>query len=698
MQSLKKRVSGVALLTAITLLTLLILPSCDVKSPTAPSWDVELNLPLLDSTYTLLDIVEKDTTILSPDYTRDGLLVYSTIEDVEKIEVSDKLSVDGFQTSSSKEIGTISIDGDSSQASVGFDWSQQGLAPGNSVPVLAENNRSVTSNLAEIDQFQSAIFENGIINVQIKNNFTQHVTITINGITIKNSAAPSEVVATSSSQLVIPPNGSGSFPAIPISKTVTVKNQLTFQTIISISGSNGNLVTIPQNAFIVTAKFENLEVKEARAKIPVQNPVVIDSSIFIESDSPKPTKIKFVKIDQGSLNIVMNNNLDVDASIKLEIPNLKNPSGVAYSVTRDVARKATNFKFVDNASLSNYTIESLTAVATNEIKYKVTFTTKSSSDFRTLKSSDDFEANIDFSSLTIKEFEGVVKPTALDETRSAVSLDAKDLATKFGFTQINFNKPVLELRMRPSTGSVLNFQITGRLEAQNSKGEKSFLFLNKNTMSDTIITQTDTVITLNADSVSNFFKRFSQLPDSIIVYAGGTLNPKYQTVSVTNQSYVTGRSRIEFPLDIGISAGQFTDSIEVEFDQAQIDEMNNLNNLDMSLILTNGLPVSINFTGKVYDSTNTFLMYFPPKYSTQDTVMVVPGGVTNTNGVVTTKTINEVKVKLEKAEVQKFTKAKYMRILIKINTSRTNNSPVKFRTKDDIRIKGFGGVNYRIKP
>jgi hypothetical protein len=682
----------------VVISVLILLPSCDVKSPTAPSWDIELNLPLIDSTYSVLDMVKRDTTMLSPDYTRDGLLVYSTIKEVENIEVSDKLNVDGFLTNSSKEIGTITLQGDSVEASVGFDWTQQNLTPGTQVPILAESNRPVNSNFSEITQFQTAIFEQGAITIEIKNNFTQHVTLTIDGIAIKNIASPNEIIAQSTTQLVIPPNSTRSFTNIPLNSGVIVKNQLKFETTVSMSGSNGNLVTVPQNSFSVNAKFDDLQVTEARAKIPAQNPVVIDSSFFIEADSPKPTKIKVAKIDQGILNILMDNNLDVDASIKLEIPNLKNPAGTSYTLTRDVNRKIVNFKFVDNLSLSDYSIISLNNIPTNEIIYKVTFTTKSSTDFRDIKSSDYFEAKIDFSSLVIKEFDGIVKPTNLDVVRSAIALDAKDLETKFSFTQLNFNKPVLELRLKPSTGSILNFQISGRLEGQNSLGEKSFLFLNKNTMSDTIITQTDSIITLNPDSVSNFFKRFTKLPDSIIVYSGGILNPKYQQVLVTNTSFVTGNTRLEFPLDIGISGGQFKDSIDVEFDSDQQSRIRDVNSLEMNLVLTNGLPVAVSFTGRLYDSLNTFLMYFPPKYSNQDTVITVPGGVTDANGNVTTKTIQTVTIRTEKAESDKLARAKYMRIQIKLNTSRNSNLPVKFKTKDDLRIKGFGGVNYRIKP
>ncbi|MFA6981310.1 MAG: hypothetical protein WC209_18430 [Ignavibacteriaceae bacterium] len=686
----------------VLLLTLLVsisfMQSCGIKSPTAPSWDVSLNLPLVDTTYSILDMIKKDSSIVKPDYTKNGLLVYSTVKDVEKIEVSDKLKVDGFSTNTSKQIGTISINGDSTKADIGFNWSQQGLTPGTQVPILAENNRPVSSDLDTIKQFQSAKFESGTINITIKNNFAQHVTLTVNGLTIKNSAT-NEIVAQTTATLSVPPNSIKSFPAISFNTGVTVKNQLKFETTVSISGSGTNLVTIPQTAFTVTTKFSTLSVAEASAKIPQQNPVVIDSSITMDAVSTQPTKFKTIKIATGRLNITLINNLDVDANVVMEIANMKTPANVKYTVSKTILRKSTT-KFVDNISLTDYSFVSLDNNPTNKVSYKVTFTSQSSSDYRTIKKTDDFKATVDFSSLGIKEFNGLVKPTALDETRSAISLDTKDLQAKFGFGQINFNKPLIELHLAPSAGAKLNFKIAGRLEAQNSIGQKNTLTLNANTMDKITITETDTVIKLNADSVSNFFKKFSRLPDSIFVYAGGTLNSNYQSVTVTNTSFVSGSSKIEFPLDLGISDGVFTDSVKMDFDVDKQKNIRNLNTSDMTLILTNGLAASFTFTGKLYDSANTFLMYFPPKHADQDTAITVPGCETDANGsVVETKKVpKSFSIKIAVGESDLIARAKYMRILIKLNTSRASNLPVKFKTIDDIRIESFGGVNYRVNP
>ncbi len=136
----------------------------------------------------------------------------------------------------------------------------------------------------------------------------------------------------------------------------------------------------------------------------------------------------------------------------------------------------------------------------------------------------------------------------------------------------------------------------------------------------------------------------------------------------------------------------------MDFDADKQKNIKDLNSSDLSLILSNGLAVSFTFTGKMYDSTNTLLMYFPPKHSDQDTMVTVAGGVTDANGNVIARTTQTVKVKIAPGESDLIARAKYMRILVKLNTSRSSNLPVKFKTKDDIRIISFGGVNYHVNP
>jgi hypothetical protein len=579
---------------------------------------------------------------------------------------------------------------------VGFEWMQQILPPGQTSTVFPEFDRPVSSQLDDFDNFESIKIESGTIQIKIQNHFPDFITFTIKGLTIKN-VITNEIILQTNTQLNLPPDSIVEFPPLSFNPDVLIKNQLKFETIVSTTGSNGNVVQIPLKTFTIFVKTTNLVASEARAKIPAQNPVSIDSNLVIDENSPKPTKFKAIKIESGILNITLKNNLDIDANVYLEIPNLKSPTNSNFIINKLVTRKSI-VKFVDNVSLSDYSLVSLDNNPTNKINYKFTFNTLPSNDYRTIKKSDSFEADVDFGSISIKEFDGIIKPTVLEERRSSVKLDSEDLQKTFSFSQIYFNKPIIELRLKSSPNTKLNIKITGRLEGKNSKGEISVINFNQNTLSTTTITERDSILRFNPDSLTNFFKKFSRLPDSIIFYAGGILNENYQQVIVSNTTTLTGSSSFELPLDIGISDANYIDSLKLDFSDETRKNIPNLNKGELNLSILNGLPVSVSFTGKIYDENNNFLMYLPPKQSDQDTVISITGATTDANGFVVSKTTNNVKFKLASGDSDLLAKAKYIRVLVKLNTSGSNNLPVKFRVRDDFKIKSYGTINYRVKP
>lgn len=298
--------------------------------------------------------------------------------------------------------------------------------------------------------------------------------------------------------------------------------------------------------------------------------------------------------------------------------------------------------------------------------------------------------------LMVSEYTGQLKPTVLEKTRSAASLDVKDIQRKLQFQQINLINPKIELRFE-STADI-EFNIDGTVEARNAIGQRSVMSLSSRTLDRTLISQANPVVTFNADSVSKFFNKFSQFPDSIIVYAGGTVNPNNKTISLNKNDQVTVNIKMEFPLEFGLSGGEFSDSVNVDFKKDVRDRIKDGNTLDASLTITNGIPASLKFTGKLFDQYNNFLMYFPPKYSDQDTVVSVNGAAVDADGNVTSNTVQNVTVKALKNEIVKISEAAYMRVRIKFNTSGSNNQPVKFKTDNFIKFLASGSMSYHINP
>lgn len=535
----------------IFMFLIVLIQSCNIKEPTAPNWDVSLNVPIANKSYTMFDILENKSSTIQhyTDITNGNLLYYSNTKQMDKIVLSDKLKSDSPGIN-----GAIGINSDSVISDIDFSWISPPVSPGMQVVLPPVSETNVTGNFSLADQFESIKIESGLIDLEITNYFPSPVRITLRNLILKN-AGSGEIIAQLSTPIEILPLQTAKVNSIPISPGVKVKNQLSLESKISSTGSNGQQITLPDKSLRIKTKYRKL---------------------------------------------------------------------------------------------------------------------------------------------MVSEYTGQLEPTALEKTRSAVSLDVKDIQKKLQFHQINLKNPKIELHFK-STANV-EFSINGSIEARNAIGQRSVMTLSSRTLNRVIISQIDSVITFNADSVSNFFNKFSQFPDSIVVYTGGTVNPNHKMISLNKNDQVTINSKMEFPLEIGLSGGVFSDSVKVDLSNDDRKQIKDVNSLGAGLKITNGIPASFSFTAKLYDQNNNFLMYFPPKYSDQDTVVSVSGAVVDANGNVTSNTIQNVTVKTLKSEIDKISKATYMRVNIRLSTSGVGNQTVKFKTDNVIKFLASGSTNYHINP
>ena len=667
---------------------------CQVNEPQLPSWDVSLNIPITKKSYTLNDILEKSKELsFYQSGVNKGIIYYTKTNNLDNIRIDDKLKVDGISESASETIGIISLKQDSVRADIGYSWLGGNVNPNSQAVIPAVSNVPVSSNTDVSQSFTTAKIENGLIDLEITNQFPSPVNLTISNIALKNIGT-GEVVFSYNNSLVIAPKSTGKISSIQITNGLVVKNQFVFECVVSTNGSNGNKITLPENSFTVKAKIKELNVSEAQAKIPNQDPIIIDNSFSFEENTAQPTKFNLIKIESGLMNLTIINNLDLDATMTITINNLKTPSGQTFTETRFIGKKQT-INIFNNYSLKDHSLVSLNGSPTNQVSYKINFVILSSNDLRTIKSTDGINGIINIGELKLKEFNGQLQPKTVTTERSSISFDLKDLKTKLQFQQINFKNPFVQIRLK--TTAQFEFKLDGRIEGKNSLGQKAILGLNSKTLSNQIISPTDSILSINADSLSLFFKKFTQFPDSLIIYSGGIVNPNYKIVNIKSTDIVTGRSIIELPMELGIQNAVLKDSVKVDLSNDDRDKLKDINSLEAGIKITNGLPVSISFTGKMYDAQNKFLTYFPPKYADQDTILTINGATTDANGNVTTKNEQTIKVKTQKAEIDKIRNAAYMKVNLKINTSGSGNSPVKFKTTDDVIINAFGSTNYKVK-
>jgi hypothetical protein len=669
-----------------------LLTSCNIKEPTAPNWDVALNLPIAKKSYTLYDIIEKKTNSMQH-YTQGtdkDLIFYTQTTQFKNIDMSGKINIEPFSATKSQNINDIIVKSETMNSDIGFAWINPAIAAGLALPIPVINNVTITTHLAGVNQFQYIKMKSGFIDFTFSNHFPSPVNITINGFVLKDSISGSTIIQ-SSDPIVLAPQQTSTVQSFPIISGVTINNQFSLQFTVSTNGSSGQKIIIPDKSISITATARDLRVTEANAIIPKQNPIQVDGSVFVDQNSSQPSQFQTAKLDGGVMNAVVSNNLNVNIDVTFVMDNLITPQGSAFSYVATIPAKST-INVIQNISIAGYSIISPDGTPTNKITYHVYANVIPTNDYRFITSTDNVSATVDIKNLSVSEFKGRLKPTVVDPKRSAISLNLKDVQNKLQFAQIDLKNPKIELHLHPT--SSISFSVNGRIEARNSRGEKSSMSLSSRTMNKTIISPTDSVITLNGDSVSNFFRSFTKFPDSLIVFAGGIANPNYEIIDIKKTDQVVGKSIMEIPFELGLTGGVYTDSVKVDLSSDDRNRINDVNTLSANLLITNGIAAGVNFTGKLYDRFNNFLMYFPPKHQDQDTILSVSSATTGSDGNVTSPNTQSVNVKLAQGESAKIQNAAYMRVRLAFGTPGTQR--VKFKTNDVINIVASGSTNYHV--
>jgi len=679
--------------------------SCNIKQPTAPSWDVTFNLPIANKSYTLSDIIQKKSSLIR-NYTsgiNKDILYYSNVKAINDINIKNQLKVDGTSQSVLNTLGLISIKDDAVSTLLGYSWLNPSFQAGNPATVPNAANLQINNtDFSLANQFTSITINSGSLDISINNNFPYPVNLTINSLLIINKN-DGRIVYQSTPNITIPYLTTMALATYQFPANTFVENNLQFIGNVSISGNN-TVITLPSYSIKLTAKFSNLKLTQAVAKIPEQD-VLLNGNFTFDDSAVQPTKISKLVIDKGTLNGSVTNNSNIDAQAVITLNNFYTPGNSILTKTLLIPHNQTVSVFT-NLSLQGYSISN--SVPTNIISYSVSVKTIETANPTSVLSTDSFSGLFNIGTIYLQQITGQLKPTSVNPTLTSVAFDVKDLQNKVQFQQINLNSTKIQLKVHINnilSGTQFKFGIDQNIswiKAKNST-ESYSLPLNSATLDKTFITQSDSVISFNSTTMSTFFKQFTHLPDSIIVYVGGTLNPNYETISITNQNNISGSSNIEIPFNVGILGGQVTDSVSIDLSQDDRNKIKNLNSIASVIKIKNGIPVALSFRGKLYDENNKFLMNFPPKHTDQDTIINISGAKTDNNGNITTKIESTTNISLVSnqtiSETTLLSNAKYLRIYLNINTTNgTNNQPVIFMTTNDLNIIVFGSTDYQVKP
>lgn len=660
-----------------------------------PSWDVEMNVPLTEKTYTLQDAIENDTSVVkwyqnTGDADKDGQLYYSDQTRFERITVDDNLNIDGFNTRFSRKVGNVTIN-DVDLINTGIDVNEWSNVEAGELRVFPESTGELDIAFQRIEAFNSVTLESGVMVIDVLNRLP--VPIELQGLQIVN-ARSGTIVAERSQTIAI---DSFATETLNFDLTGQIQDSLKYVGTIYSPGSDGNVVEVPNEAGTeVTASFENLVIERVVAALPAQDPITLDSTFAIDDS----TQIEEANIQQGSFNLTFNNYMDVTVDATLTINSLKRDDGSTYS--RDITlQRNERDKVVEVPDMEGWAIDPQGGL-TNELNYFVEVNTRETQEPRTIAKNDSLTAQINFQQIFFQDVKGKIKPTSFQMETTSFGFDLGEFENNFNYTDINIDNPNILLRLFSS--AEVGFNIEGTLEGSNGSQQES-IQLNINIPGD----NNQTVVDLSDFGLKQMINSFSnQLPDTFDIRGNTVVNPQFNVGSVSRNDSVSGNVDIEIPLNIGIEGGAFKDTFDVDLGEDRQDILDAIDSTDgnggklleamLTIELTNKIPADISVTGAVLDTlTNDQIVQLPPPYNEITEIVVDPPEVDD-QGNVTAASETAQDISFQGEDAVKFVRNPRLMLNVLIETASFNDqtNPVKFRITDEISVRVFGTVNYTV--
>ena len=132
--------------------------------PVLPQWDVDLSASIATRTYTLEEIVLRDTSILqvAPGGTR---LMLKTSVTADPTYVGDRISLDPLAASFGADLGPFSV----SMAPIDLNIQIPGFTPGMTIPIPALPPTNIPAVSGDLPNVQSAVMQSGTVHLRLIN-------------------------------------------------------------------------------------------------------------------------------------------------------------------------------------------------------------------------------------------------------------------------------------------------------------------------------------------------------------------------------------------------------------------------------------------------------------------------------------------------------------------------------------------------
>ncbi|MGC9364112.1 MAG: hypothetical protein ACP5FZ_06015 [Fidelibacterota bacterium] len=437
--------------------------SCMMKLPEEsdmPSWNVNLEIPLVKTTVTLADLLE-DSLFVGVPYglSGDSIFAYEDQVDIEKVEVGDQLNIDDIQQVFSQSIDDVRVKPTTKQYiseldPVGVDPVSESVLselgnislddtdPKTTDPVLmseivdfsgVNEDQQVTIQQGTdfptvyrnitFEDFDNADFASGVLEITVDNDLMNLELGAPLVIRILNSDSLTIVGSDGDSAKAV--WSSGIMLGTSGTQTIDLAHKILPETVIIkisgvLNGSDASTVTnnsAHQNSgFVVGVQAKNLEVVSAEAMVPSQTIDTTDVILLEESED----KVKTARILNGTLAIDVTNDIPINSTLELTISSIDISEAAGIQAYTQSINLTADQDFNNADNLTGYYL--VMDVNSQQVDYSYQVITEDTGTERvTISKNDGVLVDIQMygqtagEQLTFDEFEGIVTQDPIND-------------------------------------------------------------------------------------------------------------------------------------------------------------------------------------------------------------------------------------------------------------------------------------------
>lgn len=656
------------------------LPKFD--EPIAPQWDTQLTLPIMDTSYTLADLITKDSSVIKIDSATKEIL-YKTSSPANPSTVGDALIIHPESTPPIEmQIGSFRVQtpGEISNTIKIFDTIPAPPPPFPDTMTLPARDTSFMQQLAIFSEFEFVKIASGSLRLKIKNNLPVAISFP-DPVNITNAVGGTSVASFSSLGTILP----GDSAMVSENLNDTIKNSLQLYAHVL---TNSQLIQLPlgedQTKISFSMEILNVVAVAARAKIPQQDVAGIkDSANFFTDSTSQPTLVQFATFKEGTMFFIVENFVDLNIGIKLKLGNFTKrfPPYDTLLIDNQIPRLDS---LVVPINMQEYQI-TFPFGATNKFVYEARISNlDSANSYRTIHSTDVVRTYIRIptnSNFVLQSVQGKVTPfqSSIDET---LSVDLADVDPHFsGNIRFSGFKVDLGLFVGGGVKTALNMKIIGINE---NTGIIDSIFIPAG--QDTIFPNVFNTINLVIDQFLASFA-FPDLPNKFIMKGVATFNPNYESGFIADTTSLFGTIDFTIPMKLGIDNAQFLDTTEVEtnFDKENLSDVNYGN---IAFAFDNKLPIGITFT---FDMVDSVWMSGDTINGTNFHQQFIIDSSYASQGL-PSRTLSKIEV--FNSDAQDIANGDF--IIFKLLMQTSGNSVVAFHSTDNIRVRITANLSYRV--